>query len=539
MSRAASALLRSDRRVLHARLRIDAQAPRHRLVFNIKEALRLTSLPGEDQGRTYYFRHLRIDGLPEDGDCQVWMEAFQRSLFDQAEYAVHGLDVSAENSSVVYFASEQEACQSLLSAILHKRLLADTWFWPAISQASHHDGPATHAVRIIQKLAASPSSWLAVAVALFAGGNPVSLLSLFEAETVRSWLIEMGDTEPTSASSATQPIPDPSPVTVAAQKALLEAGVIPGSPVLENPDPRLLWLTSLAIIRANPGELNRRSAPASARRALAAMHTSEAVRLSANASRNNEEITRTAAIFSREERLSVPEAPSSTNDHSRNQQPLSSLTTRQQSSTPDTGVEPAPPNHARTSDALVSKSPSSNADASLAAISPYAAPLASKAAFERAALGAKTGNAGLYFLLNALTDLGIRDAEIPISFLARLFQLIATRVSVADDDPIRLWTLLALEETPPQPVDQRELRRWAWRVRKWCWRQAKISLHDVVRRPGFVTLTRTDLDVSLPLASVDIRIRRVGLDLDPGWLPWLGRVVRFHYLSSEEIPAED
>jgi hypothetical protein len=28
---------------------------------------------------------------------------------------------------------------------------------------------------------------------------------------------------------------------------------------------------------------------------------------------------------------------------------------------------------------------------------------------------------------------------------------------------------------------------------------------------------------------VDIEVRRAGLDLDPGWVPWLGRVVTFGY----------
>ena len=28
---------------------------------------------------------------------------------------------------------------------------------------------------------------------------------------------------------------------------------------------------------------------------------------------------------------------------------------------------------------------------------------------------------------------------------------------------------------------------------------------------------------------LDLDIRRAGLDIDPGWLPWLGRVVRFRY----------
>ena len=48
---------------------------------------------------------------------------------------------------------------------------------------------------------------------------------------------------------------------------------------------------------------------------------------------------------------------------------------------------------------------------------------------------------------------------------------------------------------------------------------------------------RTDLDVSLPLDQADIRVRRAGLDLDPGWLPWFGRVVRFHYLFRGEFRA--
>jgi hypothetical protein len=33
----------------------------------------------------------------------------------------------------------------------------------------------------------------------------------------------------------------------------------------------------------------------------------------------------------------------------------------------------------------------------------------------------------------------------------------------------------------------------------------------------------------LPLDSVDTRIRRLGLDLDPGWLPWLGCMLKIRY----------
>ena len=31
-------------------------------------------------------------------------------------------------------------------------------------------------------------------------------------------------------------------------------------------------------------------------------------------------------------------------------------------------------------------------------------------------------------------------------------------------------------------------------------------------------------------------IRRVGLDIDPGWVPWLGRIVTFHYPNLSTVP---
>ena len=37
------------------------------------------------------------------------------------------------------------------------------------------------------------------------------------------------------------------------------------------------------------------------------------------------------------------------------------------------------------------------------------------------------------------------------------------------------------------------------------------------------------IELHLPLSSVETPIRRLGLDLDPGWLPWLGCVVRIIY----------
>jgi hypothetical protein len=38
------------------------------------------------------------------------------------------------------------------------------------------------------------------------------------------------------------------------------------------------------------------------------------------------------------------------------------------------------------------------------------------------------------------------------------------------------------------------------------------------------------LESRLSAAEVSTDVRRAGLDLDPGWIPWLGVVVRFVYV---------
>jgi hypothetical protein len=145
--------------------------------------------------------------------------------------------------------------------------------------------------------------------------------------------------------------------------------------------------------------------------------------------------------------------------------------------------------------------------------------------------GEATAGAGLYFLLNALRALDAEWHQLGAVFLARLFTRFASYAGVAADDPILLWAHATEGENESEEIDSRLLRIWFLRVRRWCWRNARLTMREVVIRPGYVSLTRTDLDITMYLDLADVRIRRVGLDLDPGWLPWFGRVVRFHYRS--------
>ena len=45
---------------------------------------------------------------------------------------------------------------------------------------------------------------------------------------------------------------------------------------------------------------------------------------------------------------------------------------------------------------------------------------------------------------------------------------------------------------------------------------------EVIADPGWI-------EIHFPMSEVSTEIRRAGLDLDPGWLPWLGVVMRFVY----------
>jgi hypothetical protein len=181
--------------------------------------------------------------------------------------------------------------------------------------------------------------------------------------------------------------------------------------------------------------------------------------------------------------------------------------------------------------------------------------------------GEPTQAAGLYFLLPVLRHLGIasvldscpalQQAGFPEHILRRL----AAQCRVAPGDSI----LTYLQATPPEAalatalpatgedfsvfwpanmpsmpgllLDSHALLRiWTLAVRRWCWRMGRLTPAAIVLRTGEVFVTRAELDITLPLDLADVRIRRLGLDIDPGWLPWFGTfgtVVRFHYREQQ------
>jgi hypothetical protein len=77
---------------------------------------------------------------------------------------------------------------------------------------------------------------------------------------------------------------------------------------------------------------------------------------------------------------------------------------------------------------------------------------------------------------------------------------------------------------------------WLTALRRWLRRMARIGLASLVLRPGWISLTPTHVDVFFRLCDAELKIRRLGLDIDPGWVSWFGRVASYHYGTAPVRP---
>lgn len=87
----------------------------------------------------------------------------------------------------------------------------------------------------------------------------------------------------------------------------------------------------------------------------------------------------------------------------------------------------------------------------------------------------------------------------------------------------------------PSEDAYRRARAVGWRaaLSRRLARDAELTLPALVRRWGWVAATPTHIDLVLPLGGLDMTVRRAALDITPGWVPWLGRVVTVHYVEDE------
>jgi hypothetical protein len=164
--------------------------------------------------------------------------------------------------------------------------------------------------------------------------------------------------------------------------------------------------------------------------------------------------------------------------------------------------------------------------------------------------GEVTQHAGLMFLLNAAGDASMPESLLDDPALEAMdsAELLGRAalflVSAADDDPAvlafvgsdakRLGSGWSHKAVPLDVLQRIEVHAGAWAVAA----AARLSRDDedplevmgeLTRRTGRIEREQGWTDVHLDLADVDVDVRLAGLDLDPGWVPWVGSVVRFCY----------
>jgi hypothetical protein len=154
--------------------------------------------------------------------------------------------------------------------------------------------------------------------------------------------------------------------------------------------------------------------------------------------------------------------------------------------------------------------------------------------------------AGLPFFLATAAEAGLPEAVLsdevlgdqPLSWI--FYQLARRLIPAAESADPAFFALAGLvpgdEPQQPQPEETAHLgvhaSVWA-NVTAARLGQAEPDPFAVAERlaarTGSIMAGPGWIEVHLDLGDVDIDVRRAGLDLDPGWVPWLGTVVIFVY----------
>ena len=151
-----------------------------------------------------------------------------------------------------------------------------------------------------------------------------------------------------------------------------------------------------------------------------------------------------------------------------------------------------------------------------------------------------TAQGGWFLLLNALALPACREllsADTAPGAGWHWLHRLGSALGGAADPPLARFFASAMELDPESPLDalpplahEADIVRLA-RAR-FGEAVCDATLFPV---PALVEAGLSHVDVYYRMADIRLAVRRVALDADPGWLPWLGRVVRFHYGEVAEL----
>lgn len=142
---------------------------------------------------------------------------------------------------------------------------------------------------------------------------------------------------------------------------------------------------------------------------------------------------------------------------------------------------------------------------------------------------------GVWFLAHGLAVTGLVERQ---SSAEAMVALVATFTGAPRDDPsVQLLCGADPErdgrgdtEDPTERVTEEEMDGLgAWLARRAGGRLVDRPADELWRRRATVHVLPGEVVVDLALDEMDPVVRAAGLDLDPGWVGWLGTSVRFRY----------
>ncbi len=499
----------AERSVRRLSIRAPDDALAHRGSFLIEDALRTASLPGDGAG-LLLIRRLRLPAFSAAASPQQVARALEASCSPLAVTTAGATDDAVlAAAEAVRFGDVLGAHQALTRLIL-LGAPRQAWCWPlAVSgyRPALSAGPALRAVALslarLPEAAAALPRWLA---------GVLDTADVAEAAT-RAFLTALADQDVELLARATRVAPR----RRLARKVDAWTRVFAWtSNMFGEASPRHRWLIEVGALCGATLESARMAAVASDRQFREAPPTQAGGH------------DRHRPLAHRTHDAPLGDAPGLPKTQAQQRRLAGQQTTPTEPPCAP-GDRPASSRDARHPPAI----PSAYAGATGDAISPspgtdVAAPGESATGLDGAA---PTRAGGILFLLPLLEGLGLRDwlaedeARAPVPH--QLLRLTLERLDLATDDPA--WRLCGEEADTANAPTRAHARAWLGECRRALRLQVGVGVHALVCRPARLRLTDTHAELFFALDAVDLRLRRAGLDLDPGWVPWFARVVRFLY----------
>ncbi len=510
----------AERSVRRLSVRAPDDALARRGAFLVEDALRTASLPG-DGGGLLLVRRLRLPPFSVGASAQQVALALEAQC--RAVVVVDGMtadDSALAGAPAVRFVDALSAHMALTRQILGGHQ-SRAWCWPLMVKgyrAALGTGPALRAVSLsLATLPEAPTAlprWLAQVVAK-AAGVTIALLTALEAEDVQCL-------QQACSGALTQ--------HVGAMPAQWRAALDLSASLFGREDDRHRWLASVATLCGAEAVSDGDPLRSHEAQRLSQHSVHEPTPQSRHADDVDSERSQDGEQAAPSAQEPVRDAPHEVGPQRAMEVGEANESSRNAASVPGRTAAPTTTTTTTKPVALQREGLAVRSTAGFAETAGGRATVDAHVLQMDSALEAATAAGGLLFLVPLLAQLGLPEAladdpargDLP----QRIFAILLRRLSIADEDPA--WQLCEGRLLSDVGADL-DAAHWLAACRRHLRLKLNIGLHSLVHRPATMLITPTHVDVRLPIEVVDLRIRRAGLDIDPGWVPWLGRVLRFHY----------